>query len=82
MPDSKLPVTSTTMIGHPHHSDVRVREARRPHQPSDPDSVYIEIARGPVAVQLSGTLRELQLVAVAVTDGLVAIGQSRGMEGR
>jgi hypothetical protein len=82
MPDPKLPVTSTTMIGHATHTDVLVAEARRPHQPGDPDSVYIEIARGPVAVQLSGTLRELQLVAVAVTDGLVAIGQARGIEGR
>jgi hypothetical protein len=28
-----------------------------------------------------GTLQELQLVVVEITDGLVKIGQARGMEG-
>jgi hypothetical protein len=46
------------------------------------DEVHVQVAHGPVAVQLYGTLQELQLVVVAVTDGLVKIGEARGMEGR
>jgi hypothetical protein len=41
----------------------------------------VQIARGPVAVQLFGTLRQLQLVVVEITSGLVEIGAARGLEG-
>jgi hypothetical protein len=80
MPDQKLPLTSTTMIGGAQPSDVRVVETRRPNRPGTDDSVHVQIARGPVAVQLFGTLRELQLVVVEITNGLVEVGRSRGME--
>jgi hypothetical protein len=83
MPEPKLPLTSTTMIVGALPSDVRVVDTRRPNLPAqNDDSVHVQIARGPVAVQLFGTLHELQLVVVEITDGLVKIGQARGMEGR
>jgi hypothetical protein len=83
MPEPKLPLTSTTMIVGALPTDVRVVETRRPNRPTEiDDSVHVQIARGPVGVQLFGTLKELQLVVVEITDGLVKIGQARGMEGR
>ena len=60
--------------------DVRVVETRRPNRPiGSDDSVQVQIARGPVALQ---TLSELQLVVVEITNGLAEIGQARGIEGR
>jgi hypothetical protein len=71
------------MVAGAQPADVRVVEARRPNRPHDDvDEVHVQVARGPVAVQLYGTLRELQLVAVEIVDGLTKIGRARGMEGR
>jgi hypothetical protein len=81
MPEPKLPLTSTTMIVGALPGDVRVVETRRPNRPGTDDSVHVQIARGPVAVQLFGTLRQLQLVVVEITSGLVEIGAARGLEG-
>jgi hypothetical protein len=82
MAEPKLPLTSTTMIAHAQPTDVRVVEVRRPSYGEAVDEVHVQIARGPVAVQLFGSLQQLQLVVVAITDGLVQIGQARGMENR
>ena len=82
MPDPKLPLTSTTMIHGALPGDVRVVETHRPNYGEPTDTVHVQVARGPVAVQLFGTLGEMQLVVVAITDGLVKIGQARGFEGR
>jgi hypothetical protein len=75
MPDEKVPLTSTTTVSGATHNDVSVYETRT-------GRVMVQVGRGPVAVQLLGTLAELQLLTVAVTDGLVAIGEARGLEGR
>jgi hypothetical protein len=76
-------LTTTTMVAGAQAADVRVVETRRPNRPHDDvDEVHVQVARGPVALQLYGTLRELQLVAVEIVDGLTKIGRARGMEGR
>jgi hypothetical protein len=82
MPEPVLPLTSTTMIVGALPTDVRVVETRRPNRGEHTDSVHVQVARGPVAVQLFGTLREMQLVVVEITNGLVQIGEARGLEGR
>jgi hypothetical protein len=65
MPYQKLPLTSTTMIAGALPTDVKVVETRRPSRPAEDDAgVHVQITRGPVGVQLFGTLRELQLVGV------------------
>jgi hypothetical protein len=56
MPDQKLPLTSTTMIVGALPTDVKVVETRRPNRPAEAnDGVHVQVARGPVGVQLFGT---------------------------
>lgn len=74
-------LTATTLVTGAQPSDVRVVETRRPNRGEPTDEVHVQIARGPVAVQLFGTLRELQLVVVEIANGLVQIGRARGIEG-
>jgi hypothetical protein len=71
------------MIAGAQPSDVRVVETHRPNRPAgDDDNVHVQLARGPVAVQIYGTLRELQVVMAEVVNQLVEIGRVRGLEGR
>jgi hypothetical protein len=63
-------------------SDVRVVETRSPNRGATDDTVHVQISRGPVAVELFGTPQEMQLVVVAITNGLVDIGQARGLDDR
>ena len=81
MPSPTL-LTSTTLVAGAQPADVRVVETRRPNRGEPIDEVHVQIAHGPVAVQLYGTLQELQLFVVEITDGLVNIGRARGMGDR
>jgi hypothetical protein len=60
MPTPNLPLTSTVLIRGAQPADVRVTEVQPPNGSDDP--VHVQLARGPVAVQIYGTLSELQLV--------------------
>jgi hypothetical protein len=76
MPEREAtPLTATTTVSGATHNDVAVHE-------TSTGRVMVQVGRGPVALQLVGTLSELQLLTVAVTDGLVRIGEQRGLEGR
>ena len=64
-------------------TDVKVVETRRPNPTGRERRQRPRTDRPrPVGVQLFATLRELQLLVVEITNGLVQIGQPRGIEGR
>jgi hypothetical protein len=76
MPEREAtPLTATTTVSGATHNDVAVHE-------TSTGRVMVQVGRGPVAVQLLGTLSELQLLVVEVTDQLVKLGQQRGLEKR